>query len=79
MVGQGETQQLVADVMSETWLAFARTGDPNHALVPEWPAYDLSTRSVMVLNASPQLVPDARGAQRRLVSGDDDYLRRYER
>lgn len=79
MVGQGETQQLVADVMSETWLAFARTGDPNHALIPEWPAYDLSTRPVMVLNASPQLVPDARGAQRRLVSGDDDYLRRYER
>jgi len=32
-----------------------------------------------VLNASTQLVPDARGAQRRLVSGDDDYLRRYER
>jgi para-nitrobenzyl esterase len=79
MVGQGETQQLVADVMSETWLAFARTGDPNNALVPYWPAYDLSTRPVMVLNASPQLVPDARGAQRRLVSGDDDYLKRYER
>ena len=79
MVGQGDTQQRVANVMSETWLAFARTGNPSNELIPKWPAYELVSRPVMVLNHAPKLVPDARGDQRRLVAGDDDYLKRYER
>ena len=35
--------------MQEAWLAFARTGQPGHAGVDFWPAYDTEKRQVMVL------------------------------
>jgi len=63
MSGLGDEQQRVADIMAETWLAFAKTGDPNNAKIPRWPAYDTDTRPVMVLDETPELVPNARGAQ----------------
>ena len=79
MSGVGEEQQRVADVMADTWIAFARHGDPNHAGLPEWPPYDLESRPVMVLGETPELVNDARAAQRALLDDSDSYLRRYER
>jgi len=32
--------------MSATWIAFARTWNPNNASIPRWPTYDLATRRV---------------------------------
>ena len=37
----------MSDAMSESWIAFARTGDPNNAAVPAWAPYDLEPRTVM--------------------------------
>jgi para-nitrobenzyl esterase len=54
--------------MSETWLAFARAGDPNNELVPEWPAYDARRRPVMVFDLPPYLIDDPRAAERALFS-----------
>ena len=48
----------MADVMSESWLAFVRTGDPNNAAVPEWRPYDLERRTVMHLDVPPVAVDD---------------------
>ena len=79
MSGQGEAQQRVADVMADTWIAFAKTGNPNNPSIPDWPAYDLTQRAVMVFNENPQMVPDARGAQRRLINDGDAYGNRYQR
>jgi para-nitrobenzyl esterase len=79
MAGVGEAQQHVADIMADTWIAFARTGNPNNPKLPEWSPYNLSTRPVMVLDESPELVKDARAAQRALLSADDAYGNRYQR
>jgi para-nitrobenzyl esterase len=79
MSGIGEEQQRVADVLADTWIAFARTGNPNNPRVPEWPAYDVTSRPVMVLDESPELVHDARGAQRALLDDSASYLGRYTR
>jgi len=79
MSGVGEEQQRVADLMADTWIAFARHGDPNNPAIPRWPPYDLEGRPVMVLDASPEVVNDARGAQRALIDDGDGYGNRYQR
>ena len=79
MSGTGEAQQRVADIMADTWITFARTGNPNNPQVPNWPAYNLQKRPVMVLNETPQLVNDARGAQRALIDDSEAYGNRYQR
>jgi para-nitrobenzyl esterase len=63
---QGPQAQAVADQMSEAFLAFARTGDPNCAAIPRWEPYALPRRQTMVFNVSSQLVDDPRGAERKL-------------
>jgi para-nitrobenzyl esterase len=59
----------VEDVMSEAWIAFARTGKPNHLGMPEWPTYDAKTRAVMVFNAKTEVVNDLRAAERKVWDG----------
>ena len=39
LAGQRPVKHELADSMSEAWLAFARTGDPNHAGLPRWERY----------------------------------------
>ena len=39
--------QSVADAMHASWIAFAHTGSPANAGVPDWPAYDAGTRATM--------------------------------
>ena len=78
MSGVGEEQQRLADTLAETWIAFAKTGNPNNALIPQWPAYNLETRPVMVFDVESRIVPDARGAQRRLINDGEAYGNRYQ-
>ena len=66
--GSGSDAQQVADVMSEAFIAFARTGNPNHARLPQWRPYDLKDRSTMVFDAQSKSVNDPRGEERRLFS-----------
>lgn len=67
MSGVGEEQQSLAVVMSEAWLAFARSGDPNHPGLPEWPQYDSEQRATMVFNNESQVVNDPRGRERAIL------------
>ena len=52
--------------MSATWAAFAHTGGPDNASIPHWPAYDLSTRATLMLDAECRIENDPRGETRRL-------------
>jgi para-nitrobenzyl esterase len=56
----------MADQMSEAFLAFARTGDPNCKAIPRWERYGLDRRQTMVFNTPSRLVDDPRGDERRL-------------
>jgi para-nitrobenzyl esterase len=62
----GPTAQPMADRMSEAFLAFARTGDPNCEAIPRWEPYDLPRRQTMVFDNRPHLADDPRGGERRL-------------
>lgn len=48
----------LTDQISDTWLAFARYGDPNNSALPPWPAYTLDKRATMILGSSPHVVND---------------------
>lgn len=54
----------MAEMMSETWLAFARSGDPNNATVPSWKPYDLEARTVMLFDTPPTAESDPHRAER---------------
>ena len=66
MSGHGEAQQTIADAMSESWLAFARSGDPNNANVPHWPAYDSQARATMIFGVQSRIENDPRAKDRAL-------------
>jgi para-nitrobenzyl esterase len=48
----------IADVVSDTWLTFARTGDPNHAGVADWPVYTTDGRETVALDVRSGIVTD---------------------
>ena len=52
--------------MSETFIAFARTGDPNNAAIPAWAPYELERRPTMIFDVDIRSVDDPRGDERRL-------------
>jgi len=66
--GDGENARRMANVMSETFLAFARNGNPNNSVIPEWVQYDLETRSTMIFDVPTRMEDDPRGDERRLFS-----------
>ncbi len=78
MSGSGPEQQQIADMMADTWIAFARTGKPDNPNIPAWPAYNLETRPVMVFDTTPMVINDARAAQRALFDDSASYGNRYQ-
>ena len=50
ITGARSDRGALADLMSETWLAFARSGDPNHAAIPAWRPYTKERRDTMILD-----------------------------
>jgi para-nitrobenzyl esterase len=67
MTGNGPEAQHLSALMSDTWIEFARTGNPNHAGLAHWRPYDLKNRWTMSFDAKSALVKDPRGDERRLV------------
>ena len=64
MVGTGPELQPLADKVSGAWLAFARTGNPSHPGIPNWPAYSASDRSTMHMDNEWRVVNDPDRAER---------------
>lgn len=58
LVGTGEEAARMAEMMSDAWIAFARTGEPSSELLPGWEPYTVSDRNVMELDLEPQLIED---------------------
>jgi len=69
MSGTGPEAQAIADQMSESWLAFAKTGDPSNPKVPAWPAYTADQRNMMVFRTTPGVEVDIRSAERAALQG----------
>jgi para-nitrobenzyl esterase len=64
IVGNGPGRQALADRMSRAWVAFARSGDPNHGGLPRWEPFSADRRATMMLNNECRLVRDPYGDER---------------
>lgn len=66
-IGTGPERQPLADKMSRAYVAFARTGNPNHAGIPTWPAFNTKDRPTMVWNNECKIVNDPFGAEKAAI------------
>jgi carboxylesterase type B len=48
--GKSAEMMTLADELGGAWVAFARTGNPNHTALPDWPAYKLDKRQTMLFD-----------------------------
>ena len=47
--------QSVADAMHQAWVAFVKTGNPQHAGLPEWPRHNTNDRPMLQFNTTSTL------------------------
>jgi para-nitrobenzyl esterase len=58
LLGPGEGPARLARRMSEAWVRFAATGDPNGAGLPAWPRYTTAGRATMLFDTDPHVAND---------------------
>ena len=65
MTGAGSDCAAIATAMSSAWVAFARSGNPNHSGIPPWAAFNPTTWQTMVFGSRTRAENDPWGAERR--------------
>jgi para-nitrobenzyl esterase len=64
LTGGGPVAKALADKVSDAWIAFARTGNPNTPKLPKWPAFTAANHETMVINNESKVVNDPLREQR---------------
>ena len=76
LTGGGEEAQKMADRLSEVWIAFAATGNPNtpKSGLPQWDPYDMEKRPTMIFDNESRVKLDPLKEQRLIFqeSTEDD-------
>ena len=65
----GDPPQALADTVHAAWVAFAKSGDPHHPGLPEWPRWTAAERPTMRFDLRSTLVLDPAAAERVLWDG----------
>jgi para-nitrobenzyl esterase len=68
MTGTGPDAYWMAEQISEAYIAFAKTGNPNNPKIPHWPPYDLTHRATMEFDKVSKVVDDPRAEPRKMFS-----------
>jgi para-nitrobenzyl esterase len=68
LAGEEPPAELAA-VMHRSWVEFARTGNPGHAGLPEWPEYEPDRRATMDFDVESLLVEAPADTERALWDG----------
>ena len=65
--GTAEARELAA-LVSESWIQFARSGNPNHRGIPDWPAFRAEKCPTMIFNQPCQMKENPDTAERRAIN-----------
>ena len=68
MTGNSAEARALAAKVSETFIAFARTGSPDNAAIPKWTPYTLPGRATMIFDTTCRMENDPRGRERELFA-----------
>jgi len=69
--GKGDAAEALARDWMDAICAFARSGDPSHAAIGAWPAYDLERRATLHFGATRALLDAPDDAERRVLESVD--------
>jgi para-nitrobenzyl esterase len=64
ILGDSPERITLAEKVSGAWLAFARSGNPNHKGLPDWPTYDKEKRATMIFGSECRVENDPRREER---------------
>jgi para-nitrobenzyl esterase len=64
--GNGEDRRALSDLVLEAWIAFAKSGDPNHPGLPNWPAYRDDSRATLVFDGTTAVEDDPMAEERSI-------------
>jgi len=67
--GKGPEAEALSAQMMDAWIAFARGGEPGHAGLPGWPAYDTERRATLVFDRACALAHAPLDAERAAWDG----------
>ncbi|MGB7217530.1 MAG: carboxylesterase family protein [Vicinamibacterales bacterium] len=68
MTGMGRDRAELAQKMSDAWVAFARSGNPNHSGIPSWAPWNPTDWPTLVFGAETKAVNDPWGEERRAMA-----------
>ena len=68
ITGSGPDAVAMHGVIADTFIAFARTGNPNNKSIPAWEPYTLPKRQTLVFDNTTRMEDDPRGAERELFN-----------
>jgi para-nitrobenzyl esterase len=67
--GSGPVVERLSQNMMDSWLAFARGGDPSHVGIGNWDAYDANERATMLFGRESKLESAPFDAERKAWEG----------
>ena len=53
-----EINTKISELMMDSWISFARSGNPNHDGIPSWPAYDMDNRATLLFGEDIKIEKD---------------------
>ena len=67
MTGGGADARALAEIVSDAWIHFARSGNPNHPKMPHWTAFSAEQVPTMIFDNHTQLINNPDGGEQRSI------------
>jgi para-nitrobenzyl esterase len=67
MTGGGADARALAEIVSDAWIHFARSGNPDHPKMPHWTAFSVEQVPTMIFDNHTQLINNPDGGEQRSI------------